>query len=90
MPVRPAADEILGEKAYARLEDIPFPVDIVDVFRAPEHVPETVEACLRINCPAIWLQEDVVNEAAARQAREAGLTVVMDRCLYKDYVDLMV
>jgi hypothetical protein len=89
VPVRPAVDEILGVKAYARLEDIPFRVDLVDVFRAPEHVPEAVEACLRIKCPAIWLQEGVVNEAAAEQAREAGLTVVMDRCIYKDYVDLM-
>lgn len=89
VPVRPAASEILGEKVYAKLEDIPFPVDLVDVFRAPEHVPEAVEACLRIKCPAIWLQEGVVNDAAALRARDAGLTVVMDRCIYKDYVDLM-
>ncbi|MEW6132631.1 MAG: CoA-binding protein [Pseudomonadota bacterium] len=89
VPVRPAVGEILGEKAYATLEDIPFPVDLVDVFRAPEHAPEAVEACLRIKCPAIWLQEGVVNEAAAQAARAAGLTVVMDRCIYKDYVDLM-
>ena len=89
VPVRPAVDEVLGEKAYATLEDIPFPVDLVDVFRASEHVPEAVEACLRIKCPAIWLQEGVVNEAAAQAARAAGLTVVMDRCIYKDYVDLM-
>jgi predicted CoA-binding protein len=90
VPVRPAVKDILGEQAYARLEDIPFPVDLVDVFRAPEHVPEAVEACLRIKCPAIWLQEGVVNEAAAQSAREAGLMVVMDRCIYKDYVNLMV
>ena len=89
VPVRPAAAEILGEKAYAKLEDVPFAVDLVDVFRAPEHVPEVVASCLQIKCPAIWLQEGVVNEAAAQQAREAGLTVVMDRCIYKDYVDLM-
>lgn len=89
VPVRPAVDEILGEKAYAKLEDIPFAVDLVDVFRASEHVPEAVESCLRIKCPAIWLQEGVVNDAAAQKARDAGLTVVMDRCIYKDYVDLM-
>lgn len=89
VPVRPAVTEILGEQAYARLENIPFPVDLVDVFRAPEHVPDAVKACLRIKCPAIWLQEGVVNEAATQSAREAGLTVVMDRCIYKDYVDLM-
>jgi hypothetical protein len=84
VPVRPAVGEILGEPAYPTLEDIPFPVDIVDVFRAPEHVPEVVEACLRVK----WLQEGVVNEAAALRAREAGLTVVMDRCIYKDYVNI--
>lgn len=89
VPVRPAATEILGEPAYARLEDIPFPVDLVDVFRAAEHVPEVVEACLRIKCPAIWLQEGVVNEAAAQAARAAGLTVVMDSCIYKEYLALM-
>jgi predicted CoA-binding protein len=89
VPVHPAADEILGEKAYARLEDIPFPVDIVDVFRAPGHVPEAVQSCLRIKCPVIWLQEDVVNETAATAALDAGLAVIMDRCIYKDYVDLM-
>jgi predicted CoA-binding protein len=88
VPVRPAVSEILGEKAYAKLEDIPFPVDMVDVFRAPEHVPEVIESCQRIKCPAIWLQEGVVNDDAAQAAREAGLTVVMDRCIYKDYVDL--
>jgi predicted CoA-binding protein len=88
VPVRPAATEILGEQAYVRLEDIPFPVDIVDVFRAPEQVPEVVESCIRIKCPAIWLQEGVVNEGAAMCAREAGLAVVMDRCIYKDYVEL--
>lgn len=89
VPVRPAVSEILGEPAYAKLEDIPFPIDLVDVFRAPEHVPEAVESCMRIKCPAIWLQEGVINEASAQQARDAGLTVVMDRCIYKDYVDLM-
>lgn len=87
VPVRPGVSEILGEPAHARLEDIPFPVDIVDVFRAPEHVPELAAACLRIQCPVLWLQEGVVNEAAAESARKAGLTVVMDRCIYKDYVD---
>lgn len=89
VPVRPAVTEILGEPAYAKLEDIPFPVDLVDVFRAPAHVPEAVESCIRIKCPAIWLQDCAVNEAAALKAREAGLTVVMDRCIYRDYVDLM-
>lgn len=89
VPVRPAVDEVLGEKAYARLADIPFPVDLVDVFRAAEHIPGVVEETLAVGAPAIWIQEDIVHEAAAEQAREAGLTVVMDRCIYKDYLRLM-
>lgn len=89
VPVRPAVAEVLGEKAYARLADIPFPVDLVDVFRAPEHVPAIVEEAIAIGAKAIWLQEGVVNEPAAERAQAAGLTVVMDRCIYKDYITLM-
>ena len=89
IPVRSAIKEIMGEKVYEKLEDIPFPVDIVDVFRANDQLPDVVESCIRIKCPAIWMQQGVVNEAAALRAREAGLMVVMDRCIYKDYVDLM-
>lgn len=89
VPVRPAVDAVLGEKAYARLTDIPFPVDLVDVFRAPEHVPAIVEAAIAIGAKAIWLQEGVINEPAAERAQAAGLTVVMDRCIYKDYLALM-
>ncbi|MBK6743717.1 MAG: CoA-binding protein [Hydrogenophilales bacterium] len=89
VPVRPATAEVLGEKAYASLKDIPFPVDLVDVFRAAEHIPEVVEECLAIGAPALWIQEDIVNEPAAEKARAAGMTVVMDRCIYKDYVALM-
>ncbi|TCJ12807.1 CoA-binding protein [Parasulfuritortus cantonensis] len=88
VPVRPAVTEVLGEPAYASLADIPFPVDLVDVFRAAEHIPEVVDECLAIGAPALWLQEGIVHEAAAEKARAAGLTVVMDRCLYKDYVAL--
>ncbi len=89
VPVRPATAEVLGEKAYATLKDIPFPVDLVDVFRAAEHIPEVVEESIAIGAPAIWIQEDIVNEAAAEKARAAGMTVVMDRCIYKDYMALM-
>ncbi len=89
VPVRPATAEVLGEKAYASLKDIPFPVDLVDVFRAAEHIPEVVEECLAIGAPALWIQEDIVNEPAAEKARAAGMTVVMDRCIFKDYVALM-
>jgi predicted CoA-binding protein len=89
VPVRPATAEVLGEKAYATLKDIPFPVDLVDVFRAAEHIPEVVDECLAIGAPAIWIQEDIVHEAAAEKARAAGMSVVMDRCIYKDYMALM-
>jgi len=88
VPVRPLVDEVLGEKAFASLADIPFPIDLVDVFRAAEHVPAIVEQCLALNLPAIWIQEGIVHEAAAQQARAGGMTVVMDRCLLKDYVRL--
>ena len=89
VPVRPLVDEVLGEKAYARLADIPFAVDLVDVFRAAEHVPAIVEQSLALHLPAIWIQEGIVHEAAARAAQAGGMTVVMDRCLLKDYVRLM-
>ncbi|NTV94694.1 MAG: CoA-binding protein [Thiobacillus sp.] len=88
VPVRPALAEALGEKAYASLADIPFPVDLVDVFRAAEHIPGVVEECLAIGAPAIWIQEGIVHEEAAERARAAGLMVVMDRCIYKDYMAL--
>ena len=86
VPVRPAVDEILGEKAYPDLDHLPGPVDIVDVFRAPEYVDGIVDQCIAHKLPALWLQQGVVNEAAAERAREAGIVVVMDRCIYKDYV----
>jgi predicted CoA-binding protein len=88
IPVRPMVDEVLGEKAYASLADIPFAVDLVDVFRAAEHVPAIVEQCLALHLPAIWIQEGIIAEAAAQHARAGGMTVVMDRCLLKDYIRL--
>lgn len=88
IPVRPAVDSVLGEKAYASLSDVPDRIDLVDVFRAAEHLPAVVEECLALNLPAIWIQEGIVNEAAAQKARAAGMTVVMDRCILKDYVAL--
>jgi predicted CoA-binding protein len=89
VPVRPLVDAVLGEKAYASLADIPFAVDLVDVFRAAEHVPAIVEQCLALHLPAIWIQEGIVVDAAAREAQAGGMTVVMDRCILKDYVRLM-
>jgi predicted CoA-binding protein len=88
VPVRPLVDEVLGEKAYASLADIPFAVDLVDVFRAAEHLPAIVEQCLALHLPRIWIQEGIVHDAAAQRARDAGMTVVMDRCLFKEYVRL--
>jgi predicted CoA-binding protein len=89
VPVRPAQTEVLGEKAYAALADLPERPDLVDVFRAPEHVPAIVDECIRLGVKAIWLQEGVVHEAAAGKARAAGLFVVMDRCIWKEYVAVM-
>lgn len=89
VPVRPALDSVLGEKAYARLADIPFPVDLVNVFRESAAIPGVVDEALAIGAPAIWIQEGIVHDEAAERARVAGLTVVMDRCIYKDYVRYM-
>ncbi|MEW6648288.1 MAG: CoA-binding protein [Pseudomonadota bacterium] len=86
VPVRPAVDTVLGEPACADLQALPGPVDLVDVFRAPEYVDEIVDACIALKVPALWLQEGVVNEAAALRARAAGIWVVMDRCIYKDWL----
>ena len=88
IPVRPALDSVLGEKAYATLADVPEKIDLVDVFRASEHVQEIIDECLRLKLPAVWLQDGVINEAAAQQARDAGLWVVMDRCVYRDYKNI--
>ncbi|MFA7097513.1 MAG: CoA-binding protein [Gammaproteobacteria bacterium] len=89
LPVRPAVHEILRERAYPDLRQVPERIDLVDVFRAPEHVDEIVDACIELKLPALWLQEGVVNEAAARRARRAGMFVVMDRCIYRDYLQLL-
>ena len=85
IPVNPHETEVLGEKAYPNLEAVPEKVDIVNVFRRSEHVPEIVDAAIRIGAPAVWLQEGVVHEAAAEKARRAGLAVIMDRCILKEH-----
>ncbi len=87
-PVRPLQETVLGEKAYAELESLPQVPDIVDVFRAPEHVPAIVESCIKLGIKHLWLQDGVVNEAAALRAQQAGITVVMDRCMFRDYTQL--
>lgn len=85
IPVNPQADEVLGEKSYASLLDIPEKIDIVDVFRRPDAVPEIVDQAIQLKVPAIWLQETVVHEAAAAKARAAGIFVVMDKCILKEH-----
>lgn len=81
VPVNPREKEALGEKAYASLSEIPFPVDVVDVFRAPQFVPEVAEDAAKIGAKALWLQFGVISPEGARIARDAGLNVVMDRCM---------
>ena len=84
IPVNPNDDAVLGEKCYPDLDSIPERVDIVDIFRRSEFVPEIVEAAIRIGAKAVWMQEGVVHEEAAARAKAAGLEVVMDRCILKD------
>lgn len=89
IPVRPMTSEVLGESAYADLESLPELPDIVDVFRAAEHVPAIVESCIKLGIKRLWLQEGIVHEAAARHAQAAGITVVMDRCLWIEASNLV-
>lgn len=90
IPVTPSAESILGEPAVASLEQLPEVlggderVDIVDVFRRPEHVAGIVSDCIRLRLPALWLQEGVLDQAAAQRAVQAGIFTVMDRCIFKD------
>jgi predicted CoA-binding protein len=89
IPVNPNETEVLGEPSVGDLADIDADVDLVDVFRAPEHVPAIVDQCLDLGLSAIWLQEGVVAPEAAGKAREGGMEVVMDRCLFKEYRRLL-
>lgn len=87
-PVRPLITEVLGEKAYPDLESLPEVPDIVDVFRASEHVPAIVDSCIKLGIKNLWLQDGVVHEEAALRALQAGITVVMDRCMFRDHTQL--
>ena len=89
IPVNPAETEVLGEKAYTTLADVPDIIDIVDVFRRSDAVPEIVDEVLRLGIPYLWLQEDVIHETAAAKARTAGVKVVMDRCILKEHRRLL-
>ncbi|HKF21647.1 MAG TPA: CoA-binding protein [Candidatus Angelobacter sp.] len=85
IPVNPSINGALGEKAVASLSEINEKIDIVDIFRRSEFVPEVVDEAIRLKVPAIWMQEGVVHEAAAEKARQAGIFVVMDRCILKEH-----
>lgn len=89
LPVNPLLSEVLGQKVYASLAEIPEPVDIVNVFRRSEEVPDLVEQAIAAGAKAIWLQLGVIHEAAAEKPRAAGLAVVMDRCIMVDHARLL-
>jgi len=86
IPVNPNEREVLGEKSYARLEDIGEHVDIVDIFRRSEFVPDIVDSAIRIGARAVWMQERVIHPEASERARRAGLFAVMDVCILKEHV----
>jgi uncharacterized protein len=85
IPVNPEIKGALGEKAYASLLDVPEKIDIVNIFRRPEFVDEVVDQAIQLKVPAIWMQEEVINEQAAEKARKAGIFVIMDHCILKEH-----
>lgn len=85
IPVNPNIRGALGEKAYPSLREVPEKIDIVDIFRRPEYVPEVVDLAIQLKVPAIWMQEGVIHEEAAEKARRAGIFVVMNRCILKEH-----
>jgi len=88
IPVNPEEKEIMSEVCYPSLSSIPEPVDVVDIFRRPDKVPAIVEAAIKIRAKVVWMQEGIVNEVAAARAKEAGLLVVMDKCMRKEHQKL--
>ena len=88
IPVNPNESEVLGEKTYRSLEEVPEHIDIVDIFRRSEFVGPIVDSAIRVGANAVWMQEGVVHEEAAKKARDAGLAVVMDRCILKEHMRL--
>jgi predicted CoA-binding protein len=86
IPVNPNETEVLGERAYPTLADVPEKIDLVDIFRRSEDAGEAVDEAIRVGAKAVWLQEGVIDEAAARRASDAGLLVVMDRCILKEHL----
>ncbi|MES1931808.1 CoA-binding domain-containing protein [Salinisphaera shabanensis T35B1] len=88
-PVNPNEDKVLGENAFPDLRHVTGMVDVVDVFRASEHVPQIVDACIERGVRTLWLQEGVIHHEAAQKAVDAGIEVVMDRCMLKEYRRLL-
>jgi hypothetical protein len=85
IPVNPAISEALGEKSYASLLDVPEKIDIVNIFRRPEFVDEIVDQAIQLKVPAVWMQEEVINQKAAEKAEKAGIFVAMDLCILKEH-----
>ncbi len=85
IPVNPTVDQVLGQKSYPDLTSVPERIDVVDIFRRSEDVPPVVDEAIRVGAKVIWMQEGVINEAAATKARQAGLEVIMDRCMLKEH-----
>jgi predicted CoA-binding protein len=88
IPINPNETEVLGEKAYPTLDDVPEPFEIVNIFRRAEFVPDIVDAAIRCGARVVWMQEGVVHEAAGLRAKDAGLDVVMDRCILQEHMRL--
>jgi len=86
IPVNPNETSVLGEKAYAELEDVPEKIDLVNIFRRSADAGEHVDEAIRLGAKGVWLQEEVIDEEAARRAVDAGLAVVMDRCILKEHL----
>jgi predicted CoA-binding protein len=86
IPINPNETSVLGEKAYARLEDVREKIDLVDIFRRSDEAGQHVDEAIRVGARGVWLQEGVIDEAAAQRALDAGLSVVMDRCILKEHL----
>jgi predicted CoA-binding protein len=85
IPVNPNIQRVLGEKAYPSLKEVPEKIDVVNIFRRPEFVPDVVDQAIALRVPAVWMQEEVIHEPAAAKARQAGIFVVMNRCILKEH-----
>ena len=86
IPVNPFETEVLGEKSYARLQDVPTPIAIVEIFRRPQFVPEIVDAAIQIGARCVWMQEGIVHAEAAERARQSGILVIMNLCMWKEHL----